>query len=89
MAHRKHIHNYQSAQRLATDCTTEGVGVRVPVGLSRPTMGSTKPPIQWVPGARSPGVKRQRREADHSPPASAKAKKMWIYTSTSAYAFMT
>jgi hypothetical protein len=28
------------------------------------------------------------READHSPPASAKVKKMWIYTSTSPYAFM-
>jgi hypothetical protein len=33
-------------------------------------------------GVLSPGVKRQEREADHSPPASAEAKKIWIYTST-------
>jgi hypothetical protein len=34
---------------------------------SRPTLGSTQPPIQWVPGSLSVGVKRQGREADHSP----------------------
>jgi hypothetical protein len=42
-----------------------GVGVRVPVEArifyfpvsSRPTLGSTQPPIQWVPGALSSGVK--------------------------------
>jgi hypothetical protein len=43
--------------------------------LSRPALGYTQPPIQWVPGALSPGVKRSGREADHSPPASAKVKK--------------
>jgi hypothetical protein len=31
--------------------------------------------------ALSPGVKWQGREADHSPPASAEVKKLWIYTS--------
>jgi hypothetical protein len=36
----------------------------------------TQPPIQWVPGALSPGVKRPGREVDHSPPASAEVKKM-------------
>jgi hypothetical protein len=55
---------------------------------SRPTLGSTQPPIQWVSGALSPGVKRPVREADHSPPTSGKVKKMWIYTSTTPYAFM-
>jgi hypothetical protein len=49
---------------------------------SRPALSSTQPPIQWVPGALSPGVKRPGREVDHSPPASAEVKKMWIYTST-------
>jgi hypothetical protein len=44
--------------------------------------GPTQPPIQWVPGALSPGVKRPGREADHSLPASAEVKKMWISTST-------
>jgi hypothetical protein len=41
---------------------------------SIPALGPTQPPIQWVPGALSPGVKRQGREADHSPPSSAKTK---------------
>jgi hypothetical protein len=65
-----------------------GVEARVQVGSRaystscRPTLGSTQPPIQWVLAALSPGIKRPGREADHSPPASAEVKKMWIYTST-------
>jgi hypothetical protein len=57
---------------------------------SRPALEPTQPPIQWVPGAFSPGVKRQVREADHSPPTSAEVKKTWIYecASTPPYAFM-
>jgi hypothetical protein len=43
---------------------------------SRLALGSTQPPIQWVPGALSLGVKRPGCEADHSPPASAEVKKM-------------
>jgi hypothetical protein len=35
-----------------------------------------------------PRVKRQRREADHSPPTRAEVKKMWIYTSIPPYVFM-
>jgi hypothetical protein len=42
---------------------------------SRQALGSTQPPIQWVPGALSPAVKRPGRQADHSPPASAEIKK--------------
>jgi hypothetical protein len=38
---------------------------------SRPALGPTQPPIQWVPGFLSPGVKRTGREADHSLPTSA------------------
>jgi hypothetical protein len=34
-------------------------------------------------------VKRPGREADHSPPTNVEVKKMWIYTSTPPYAFMT
>jgi hypothetical protein len=41
-----------------------------------------QPPIQWVLGAISLAVKWQGLEADHSPPTSAKVKKIWIYTST-------
>jgi hypothetical protein len=72
------------------------VGIRVPRGgknfhfsiSSRPALGATQPPIQWVPGALSPGVKRPGRKADHSPPTRAEVKKTWIYTSTPPYAFM-
>jgi hypothetical protein len=53
-----------------------------------PALQPTQPHIQWVLGALSPGVKRQGREADHSPPTRAEVKKMWIYTSTPPYAFM-
>jgi hypothetical protein len=41
---------------------------------SRRALGPTQPPIQWAPGALSPGVKRQVREADHSFPSSAEVK---------------
>jgi hypothetical protein len=55
---------------------------------SRPPLRPTQPPIEWVPGALSPGVKRSGREADHWPPTSAEVKKTWVYTSTPPYAFM-
>jgi hypothetical protein len=41
---------------------------------SRPSVGPTQPPTGWVPGALSLGVKRQKRESDHSPPPSAEVK---------------
>jgi hypothetical protein len=44
---------------------------------SRPALGFTQPPIQWVPGEKRPG-----READHSPLTNVEVKKPWIYTST-------
>jgi hypothetical protein len=47
--------------------------------LSRQTLGPNQSPIQWVTEAFSPGVKRQGREADHSPQTSAEVKKTWIY----------
>jgi hypothetical protein len=55
---------------------------------SRPALGSTQPPIPWILGVLSPGVKRPGREADHSPPASTEVKKTWIYTSTPPQVFM-
>jgi hypothetical protein len=55
---------------------------------SRPALGPTQPPIQWVSGALSPGIKRPGREADYSPPTTAEVKKTWIYISTTPYVFM-
>jgi hypothetical protein len=45
-------------------------------------LGPTQPPIQWVRGALSLGIKRPGREADHSPPSSAEVKNTWSFTST-------
>jgi hypothetical protein len=36
--------------------------------------GARQPPVQWVPGALFLGVKRSRREANHSPPSSPEIK---------------
>jgi hypothetical protein len=50
---------------------------------TRPALGPTQPPIQWVPGALSLGVKRPRREAEHSPPSSAEVKgwvELYLYS---------
>jgi hypothetical protein len=59
-----------------------GLGTFVFTTVSRTSLGPTQPPIQWVPGALSLGVKRLGREADQSPPSSAKVKNAWSYTST-------
>jgi hypothetical protein len=40
---------------------------------SRPDLRHTQPPIQWVPSVLSPGVKRQKREINHSSSSSAEA----------------
>jgi hypothetical protein len=56
------------------------IGVRSPAGAKdfssnlcvQTGSGATQPPVQWVPGVLSPGVKaRPGRDADHSPPSSA------------------
>jgi hypothetical protein len=50
--------------------------------------GSIQPLIEWVPGGLPLGVKRQWREADHSPPSNAEVENAWSYTSTPQYFFM-
>jgi hypothetical protein len=62
--------------------------VRFPAGIgnfttaSRPALGPTQSPIQWVPGALSLGVKQPVREADHSPHLVPRSNNAWSYTST-------
>jgi hypothetical protein len=65
-------------RRLRTIATKRDKKVRIRI----------KPPIEWVPGALSLGVKRPGREADHSPPSSDEAKNEWSYASTPQYAFI-
>jgi hypothetical protein len=59
-----------------------GAGIFLFTTASRMALGSTQPPIQWVPGALSLEVKRPGHEADHSPPSSAEVKNAWSYIST-------
>jgi hypothetical protein len=47
----------------------QGLGIFFFIPASRPALGPTQPPMQWVPGALSLGVKRLGREADQSPPS--------------------
>jgi hypothetical protein len=43
--------------------------------VSRPALGPTQPPVQWVTGVLLPGGKaRPGRDAGHSPPSSAEVK---------------
>jgi hypothetical protein len=48
----------------------------------RPALWPTQPPIEWLPRAPSPGVKRSGLEADHSPLTTAEVKNTRIYTFT-------
>jgi hypothetical protein len=57
-----------SSVGIATSYVLDGVTA------SRPALGPTQPPIQWVKRALSLGIKWPGREADHSPPCSAEVK---------------
>jgi len=50
--------------------------------VSRPALGPTEPPIQWVPEALFLELKQQGREIDHSRPSSAEVKECMELTST-------
>jgi hypothetical protein len=75
-----------------------GIEVRVPVAvyfhlsISSRLIGSETHLASYLLSTGRGGgfleVKRQGREADHSPPTSAEIKNMWIYTSTPPYVFM-
>jgi hypothetical protein len=64
-----------------------GVGVPSPGGGKnfhfsmsfRPFSGAHPASYPMGTGGSFPGVKRQGREADHSPPARAEVKKTWVY----------
>jgi hypothetical protein len=66
------------------------IGVRFSAGagnfslrhLSRPALGPTQPPIQWVPGTFPLSVKRPGREPDHSLPSSVEVKELMDVQST-------
>jgi hypothetical protein len=47
------------------------------ISVESTALGPTQPPIQWVPGDLSLGIKRPGREAHYSPPSSAEVKE-WV-----------
>jgi hypothetical protein len=51
-----------------------GLGIFLLTTAYRTALRPTQPPIQWVLGALSLGVKRPGREADQSPPSNAEVK---------------
>jgi hypothetical protein len=52
----------------------QGLGIFLFTKASRPSLRFTQPPVQWIPGALSLGVKRLGREADHLPQFSARSR---------------
>jgi hypothetical protein len=62
-----------------------GLGIILFTTAARMALGPTQPPIQWVSGDLSPGVKRPGGEAVHSPPSSAEYKNASRYTSAPQY----
>jgi hypothetical protein len=73
-----------------------GSRVRFPVGAgnflfttaSRTALGPTQPPIQWVTGALSLGVKRPGVKLTTHLHLVPRSKNEWNYTSTTQYALM-
>jgi hypothetical protein len=89
------IHNLRMFAPLADQATGWTIGVLgfdfrrgLGIFLFTAALRPTQPPIQWVAGALSLGVKRPGREVNHSPPSSAEVKNEWSYTSTSQYVSM-
>jgi len=76
---------FQLYRLYSFECRWKGKRIFLLATASRPTLGPTQSPTQWLPG-----VKRSGREADHSPPSSAEVevKNAWSYTSTPPIAFM-
>jgi hypothetical protein len=60
----------------------QGLRIFLFTTVFRPALGPTWPPIQWVPGAFSLGIRQPGGEDNHSPPSSAKVKNVWSYTCT-------
>jgi hypothetical protein len=93
---------YFTTVSVANGSRDSSVGIATGYGLDDRGGGSSSPGrvkkfslLHIVPtsykmgtGGSFPRVKRQGREADHSPPTRVEVKKMWIYTSTPLYVFM-
>jgi hypothetical protein len=73
--------SWDNSVGIVTDCGLDDQGSNpggswefFTVTLSKPALGPTQPPIQWIPGALSLGVKWLGHGADHSPPSGVEVK---------------
>ena len=71
---------------IATGYGLDGPGIESRWGrgfphLSRPALGTTQPPVQWLPSL-SRGKELPGLDADPSPPSSSVVKKRYSYSST-------
>ena len=96
------LYNYLKTQGLGKKTCTEDGEVRISdlynyflqisvfSEVSRPAVGPTKTPVQWVAGGGdlSPRIRRPGREGDHASPSSVKFKNNWTYTFTLTYGFI-
>jgi hypothetical protein len=65
-----------------------GLGIFLFTTASISALGPTQPPVRWIPGVLSVGVKSAGRDADHPPASSAEVEDEWSYNSTPQYPFM-
>jgi hypothetical protein len=72
---------YGLDDRCSTLDFRRGLGIFLFTTASRTALGPTQPPIQWVLGSLSLGVKLPGREAYHSPPSSAEVEERVEHTS--------
>jgi hypothetical protein len=81
---------YSDGLRPMSLCSIPAGGQYIPLfsTASRPLLGPTQVPTEWVLEVLSPGVKRASREADHSPPPSAEFKNRWSYNSIPPYIWL-
>jgi len=75
-----------SSVGIATGYGLDGPGIETRWGrdfphLSRPALGPTQPPVQWIPGFLG-GTERLGRDANPSPPSSAVVMRGLNYTSS-------
>jgi hypothetical protein len=75
------LHYFITSGRPGFD-SLQGLRIFFFATASRPALGPIQPPIRWVPGVLSSGVKRPRREAYPSSPINAKVKNIRKNTST-------
>jgi hypothetical protein len=67
---------------LFNDISNRGERIFPLASVSRPALGSTQPPVQWVPGVLSRGGKaRPGRDVDHSPHLVPRSRMSRSYTS--------